>query len=89
MSAIKASFREYFEKVQIWYYKRELRKMSELEKLIWADKHPTAKRLLGLRGWSQLSILERSCFSPSFNRTIDEHQCLTNSCLSTDKVMKD
>lgn len=48
--------------LRIRYYQQQLKKMSPIERYAWADEHPAAKRLLGLRGLSDLSLAEKATF---------------------------
>lgn len=54
-------FSEWVHNIQIRYYRHLIKNMSPFQKLRWADEHPDAKKALGIRGLSDLSILEKSC----------------------------
>ncbi len=49
-------------RLQVAYYEHVLSKMSILDRYYWADRHPRAKKLLGLVGYSDLSMVERAVF---------------------------
>ena len=44
--------------VRLWYYRTKIKGMTKEEILKWADEHPYAKKLLGLRGYSELLLGE-------------------------------
>ena len=79
MSAIQNK-PKWIEKLQLRYYNRKIKKLNTVERLIWADRHPTAKKLLALRGMSDLSILELASL-PRRKIDVDIHQALITSCL--------
>lgn len=51
-----------FLKSQKRYFQWKVKKLSYKERLIWADNHPKAKKLLGIKGFNDLSILEKASF---------------------------
>lgn len=83
MSAIQKTSK-WIENLQLRYYNRKLKKLSTVERLVWADYHPIAKRLLGLRGMNDLSILELASL-PRKKIDADIHQALITSCLYKDE----
>ena len=60
VSDIKNWVNMWIERIQVWCYKQKVKKLNTIEMLYWSDKHPAAKKLLNLRGMSDLSILEKA-----------------------------
>ena len=83
MSAIQKTSK-WIKNLQLRYYNRKLKKLSNVERLVWADYHPIVKRLLGLRGMNDLSILELSSL-PRKEIDVDIQQALIKSCLYKDE----
>ena len=52
--------RDLLRRLQAKYYEHVLSRMSIPDRYYWADKHPHAKKLWGLRGYSELSLVEKA-----------------------------